>query len=359
ASVGCTFWTVDLPNYPDMTLNPTPEDLPHGVVISNPGEKDATVSFEPPPGVVVDNPDPVVPAQQSRVFLMPVLNIKATGVSHGGIRIVSSRPVLAHQFNPWDNQFSNDASMLIPEPYLGSNYVVLTWPTTPLGLLSPENCTDADGDGACDCEDGECGAFDPIFCPSDCGDTGGLPGLGDIESQHGYFSVLAPYDDTTVTIQVTASILASDKVQATGPMGGLQQVVLQAGEVLNIEADPGGLGENGDLSGSTVSADKPVAVFAGHEEAAFGEVDTPGAGADSGACCADHLEEQLFPISMLGASYFAVKSKPRGSEPDVWRVQAAEAGVTISTTPSISGLDGVTLDKKGDWVEAHTADSFL
>ena len=59
-----------------------------------------------------------------------------------------------------------------------------------------------------------------------------------------------------------------------------------------------------------------------------------------------------------GESYLAVKSSPRGTEPDVWRVQAAQAGVTLSTTPSIAGLDGVTLGAKGDWVEAHTASSF-
>ncbi|MGB0589902.1 MAG: IgGFc-binding protein [Myxococcota bacterium] len=318
ATVGCAFWTVDLPNYPDAFSNPTPEDLPHALVVSNPGEEDAEVSFEPPPGVTVDVTDPVVPAGESRVFLMPVLNVSDSGITPDGILMTATRPVLAHQFNPWDNKASNDASLLIPEPFLGKKYVVLSWPTTGLELL---------------------GVF------------GGMP------NQAGYFTVVATQDDTQVTIKVTATTKAGPGLLAMNA-GNIQTVTLNRGDVLNVEAEPTSLLDLADLSGSTISANKPVAAFGGHEEAVVADSQpSPGAGAET-HCCADHLEEQLLPISALDADYVAVKAKPRGSERDIWRIQAAEANVTITTIPPIEGLDGVTLASKGDWVEGESDISF-
>ena len=312
--VGCAYWTVDLPNYPDPTIDPTPEDLPHAVVISNPGALEAEITFEPPAGIVVDNPDPIVPGNSTRVFIMPVTNVSETSTGFHGIRFTSTRPVLVHQFNPWDNQFSNDASLLLPEPFLGSDYTILTWPTTPLSLT----------DG-----------FFPDFFPD-----GLIP-----PDQNGYFTVVAAYDNTTVTFQVTADIKAGGKVGAM-KAGGLQSVVLDFGEVLNVEASPENMSDPVDLSGSTVSADKPIAVFAGHEEAAID------------GCCADHLEEQMLPPSILGDHYLAVKTKPRGGEYDYWRIQAIDPEVSIVTDPPIPGAHGKTLQARGDWLEVATDQSF-
>ncbi|MGM0575672.1 MAG: IgGFc-binding protein [Myxococcota bacterium] len=312
--VGCTFWTVDLPNYPDPSLEPTPEDLPHAIVVANPGELMAEVSFEPPEGITVDVDDPTIPGRQSRVFLMPKQNVSGTETAMKGIRFTSTRPVLVHQFNPWDNQFSNDASLLLPEPFLGSEYVVLSWPTA-ANELSPV----------------------PI------------PGM-DMPNQSGWFTVLAPFADTEVTIAVTAHVAAGGKL-AEMDEGGVQTVTLDKGEVLNVEATPESFFEVSDLTGSTVTANKPVAVFGGHEEAVIAPE-----GDDS--CCADHLEEQFLPPGILGSDYLAVKTKPRGGDVDFWRIQAAEDQVTITTDPPIDGVDGVTLAKRGEWVEAPTDQSF-
>jgi hypothetical protein len=312
--VGCAYWTVDLPNYPDPTMTPTPEDLPHAVVISNPGELEAEITFEAPPGIVVENPDPIVPGNSSRVFMMPVTNVQETSTGFHGIRFTSTRPILVHQFNPWDNQFSNDASLLLPEPFLGSDYTILTWATTPLSLTQD---------------------FFPDLFPD-----GLIP-----PDQNGYFTVIATADNTTVTFQVSADIKAGGKVTAM-KAGGLQSVVLDFGEVLNVEASPESMSDPVDLSGSTVSADKPIAVFAGHEEAAID------------GCCADHLEEQMLPPSILGDHYLAVKSKPRGGEIDYWRIQAIDTDVSIVTNPPITGAHGKTLQARGDWLQVATDQSF-
>src|SRR5690606_38476942 len=67
--VECSYWTFDLPNWPDPTITPTPpKDLPHALVISNPNELDATISWEPPPGVTIPSTDNVVKAGESKVF---------------------------------------------------------------------------------------------------------------------------------------------------------------------------------------------------------------------------------------------------------------------------------------------------
>lgn len=66
----------------------------------------------------------------------------------------------------------------------------------------------------------------------------------------------------------------------------------------------------------------------------------------------------MIPVSLLANSYVCAKSKPRGGENDLWRIIAADDNVTLTTSPPIDGLNGVTLKKKGDWVEAATEESF-
>lgn len=322
--VGCSFWTVDLPQYPDPFGDP--ENEPHYVVVSNPGELDAEVTFEAPGGWTVNVVDNVVPGHSSVAFEMPVVNVQKSGVMNAGIKMDSTRPVLVHQFNPFNNSavFSNDASLLLPETVLGHDYVIMTWPS---GLS--------------------------------------IPGFID-EPQSGYFSVLAVTDDTTVTVTVNGQVDANGVVPAMA-IGDVQLFTLQRGEVLNIEAnvtlaDLFTIDEKADLTGSLVSSDKPVAVFGGHEEAVVGVPDefngNPGE-EGSGSCCAEHLEEQLLPIPTLGVTYLCGKSASRGGEPDVWRIQAAADNVVVTTNPPQPGAHNVTLAKKGDWIQVFSTDSFV
>ncbi len=316
AYIGCSFWTVDLPNYPDPTINPTPENSPHAVVVSNPGELDAEVSFHPPDGVTIAVPDPIVKAKSSSVFVLPIMNVQKTGLFDLGVRLESSRPVLVHQFNPWDNKYSNDASLLLPANVLGTDYVVLSWLSSPTTF---------------------------------------------IEGQTGYFTVVATRDATEVTLQVSAPVKANGIIPKLSP-GQLHTVEMAEGQVLNIETEGESLFDAGsaDLSGSRVWANYPIAVFSGHEEAVIGPADAP---SDVNGCCADHLEEQLLPTNLLGAHYLAIKTKPRGTEIDLWRIQAADANVVLSTNPPQKTVDGdlvtnLTLSQKGAYIEIQTSASF-
>ncbi len=308
--LGCAYWTVDLPNWPDPTMNPTPQDLPHVVIISNPGEFDAEITFEPPPEYTVEVDDNVIPGGGSKIFMMPVMNVDHTGISTKAIRFTSTRPVLVHQFNPWQSVYSNDASLLLPETFLGTEYVVASWPTDARGL-SPV----------------------PI------------PGM-DMPNVNGFFTVVAIHDDTEVTFTVTGRVAAGPGVDAMEP-GDTQTVTLNKGEVLNVEGEPAKFTEVDDLTGSTVTANKSIMVFAGQESAGI-----------QGDCCLDHLEEMMLPKEVLGTDYLAVKSKPRGGEVDLWRIIAAEDNVTLTTDPPLGGVNGVTMAKRGQWVQVATSQSF-
>ncbi|MBU1432188.1 IgGFc-binding protein, partial [Myxococcota bacterium] len=113
-----------------------------------------------------------------------------------------------------------------------------------------------------------------------------------------------------------------------------------------------------DLTGTRVLADKHVVVFAGSEAAnapntnhcieidpqtrqgvcEYGRDITCRNNYDCNearlnTCCADHLEQQMFPINTLGRHYIASKSYDRGLEDDYWRILATEDNTKIETIP--------------------------
>jgi len=319
--VGCEFWATDLPNYPDPTTSPTPENSPWAIVVSNPGLNQVTVSFEMPPLFSYSPPDPIVEPGEAKVFELPNINVQGTSLMPKGVHVTATGPVTVHQFNPYNVRFSNDASLLVPDPLLGDEYVILSWTTSPIEL-------------------------------------GGLfPG---VPNQNGYFTVIAAFDDTTVTIQPSARVKASGPIPALAP-GQIHRVRMNRGDVLSIQADPATLFENADPTGSRVTADKPISVFGGHEEAVIGEPIPNGEGGTTPPCCADHLEEQMLPLNLAGTSYFALHSPPRSQiqiEPDWWRIVALEPNVTITTDPPQPDAHNVTLGPIGSWVGFKSQQSF-
>ena len=344
AYVGCVFWTVDLPVWDDPTL-PNANTLPHAVVISNPSEMEATVVLTPPPGVSFSFSDLVIPGSGSKVFQFPSMDTSGSDITDLGVRIESNRPVLVHQFNPWDNTYSNDASLLLPEPLLGQEHLILSWPTDTRCLLE----------------------IDIPDIPIDLGELGG-------PCAHSFLTVVAPYDNTSVTVRASAPVNATEPPEgvdpenfqptvAAMPKGAIQTFTLNKGQVLNLDALPESVFDTADLTGTLVLSNKPVAVFSGHDSALAVAPKEPPPFPDpdekDDSCCLDHLEEQMIPVGLLGKQYLATKSADRGGESDLWRIIAADDGVTITTTPPIEGIDGQTLAKKGDWIQAFTPKSFL
>lgn len=371
SNLGCEYWIADLDNETDIfsaALHPkklTPDMIPHSVVVSNPGQYDAEITFtlqsacnagvkclsETTCGglkTVCDAPiaapydmviaDKVVKAGGSREFIMPVLNIDGSGIFRRAVQMRSTQPVIAYQFNPFDSQgaASNDGSLLLPVNTLGKVYYAVGWPSFPDGINIP-----------------------------------GLP----TPSQKGYLTVVAVKPKATkVTITLTNKAYAAPTKGVNAPNGGKflepgpHSFTLQQFDVLNLHSvtEFNFSVKIGDLTGSKVEADQVVSVFVGHEEAVVGPLDknsSGGSGQDPNqqddSCCAEHIEEQLIPWEAWGTEAFCVKTKPRGQEPDIWTVVAGEANVTLKTVPSIPGLDGKVLKNAGDSLRADATQSFM
>jgi hypothetical protein len=132
------------------------------------------------------------------------------------------------------------------------------------------------------------------------------------------FAVVATQNNTTVSITPTAA-------GATKPAGVAFTVLLNSGETYLFE-NPA----HADMTGTLVTADKPVAVFSGHRC-----TNVP-----SGVGYCDYLVEQLPDVSLWGKTYHT--SQFSGRARYTVRVIASQDGTTITTMPA--GLIAGTLN---------------
>ena len=146
------------------------------------------------------------------------------------------------------------------------------------------------------------------------------------------YMVIAPYDGTTVTIINSAQT----------PNHG-------AGEVVNVQMDSGDVysamsaeGTGGDLTGTFISASRPVVVTAGQNCTYLPTQ-------QYGYC--DHLCEMMLPISSWGTVYHSVPFANR-TKGDLYRIFSGEPnakifinGAHIATLPQVGG------DQGGGWLE--------
>lgn len=339
--VGCDFWAVDLDNAIEASGGTVydAQNQQYAVVVSNTasGPAAVTVSFGTKGQANYKSKTYSVPAKALQVINLPdpswgmkPQNQDGTSINALLYRIQADQPIVAYQFNPLANYgvFSNDASLLLPSTSLGKTYYV----------MSRRQLAD---------------------------------------KYRSYVNVIATQPgDTTVAVKVTAKTLAGPGVPSL-KKGAIGTYTLKQGQALNLESDE----PDGDMTGTYVEADKAVAVFGGSE--ASNSPDTgsciakaSGAGkacagtsnsgfpqsctADSGcqsSCCADHLEEQMFPIDTLGASYVAGHLQARGKEKDAWRFLAVQDGTTVTLQPS-QGVNIPTLNK-GAWFEVQSSQDFV
>jgi len=320
---GCEYWAVDLDNAVVSTFGAASAQQ-FSVVLSNPGVLAATAQVEilcTPADVValgclagephvVAGPFTVLPGDLEIVDLdareldgssSPELNDgPGTFVSHHAYRIGSTAPLVAYQFNPLENVgvFSNDASLLLPTEALADRYMVLSWPQTLALTEEPETNAGID--------------------------------------LRAFLTVVGIADGTSVTIELRADIVGGGGI-APALAGDTLELTLDRYEVINLETE----GFNGDFTGSAITASAPVAVFTGSEASDAPRFDTL---ADR-RCCADHLEEQLFPTVAFGRRFVAVKTPLRSQviadagwdvtvipdEPEYWRVVAIREDTQVIT----------------------------
>jgi hypothetical protein len=133
-----------------------------------------------------------------------------------------------------------------------------------------------------------------------------------------------------------ASALAGAGIDATGA-GTVQ---LSRGDVLQVFS---GTATAGDLTGSLVTADKPVQVIGGHV-CTF----VPAA-----PCCCDHLEESLPPLETVSTEYLVTAPLITGGTVpvnEVVRIVATKPGTTLTYDPPQPGAPAA-IAQAGDFVE--------
>lgn len=354
--IGCDYFAVDLDNAFVPGGNEgffDAQGAQFAVVVANPPDATlpAIVEVQQLEGGQVEKvlydsfgePFPTAPLQPGELLTLklPRRDINGTTVAPLAYKISANVPIIAYQFNPLANEnvFSNDASLLLPAALLGQEYVVMTREQT----------------------------FNEL---------------------RGYATVVAVLEgETTVAVTVSAPTQAGmayqgdpDRQQPIPHMepGETRIFKMQQFDVLNIETDRPGA----DLTGTRVVADKRVAVFGGSEAAnapntarcvdidpITGEgvcewdmrtvcsnlLDCVDAGFNT--CCADHLEQQMFPLKTWGSSYIASKTMDRGLAKDIYRIMAGDDNTRIVLVPPQPGVTVPVLNA-GEHFEFESASNF-
>jgi hypothetical protein len=317
--VGCEYFAVDLDNAP-AEQGYSPREAQFAIVVSYAGATEHAVGVKV--YALVNGKEKVVSEGSVfpggiKIFKVGPQNVTGTVKGPLAFRVSSGAPVTVYQFNPLNNTleaFSNDASLLLPVPSLDKDYIAVT------------------GDGIV------------------VQDTHNQQKTYDMGA---FVTVVGASDGTKVTITPTAAIAAGPGIP--GGKAPLTRTINRY-EVLSVSSDVKGSATGGNnLSGTTVHASKPVAVFAGN-----GATVTP-TGTNQ-KCCADHLEEQMIPFSAWGKTFVAARTRPRKTsgapEPDWWRITGGAAGVKLSYAPSTPTGAPTTLNK-GQSVEFSTSTSFV
>ncbi len=262
------------------------QKAPFAVVVSNPQSSAAMVTLQGAGGTMMM--DMVMPGEVKALF--PQMSgiadqsLDHSGIERKGYKLTSTLPIVAYQFNPLDNVgvFSNDASLLLPAHAFDVAYTGVTYKTL---TRRPAR-----------------------------------------QDYNGYLTVVASGPGATmVNVTATAGVRAGLNVPAIAA-GGSMSFTLQQFETLNLQAIAGG-----DLTGTAITCSQPCGVFGGHEATNLSHM-------AQSPCCADHLEDQIFPNSTWGKVYVVARSQARMTAvPDMVRVVAQRPGTTVTFNPAQTG----------------------
>lgn len=309
--IGCDY-------YPTVTANIVTTNFHFAVAVSNTSNTAATVTaskgasilstvtVQPNSVQVIQLPWEATLKGPSSGSVVPFPN--SVKVAQGAFRIRSTQPVTVYQFNPIEytlaGQFSytNDASILLPVNVWTGKYRVVA--------------------------------------------------RHHFYSSSGFYAVTAQQDNTTVTVAPGPN---SGQVK-TGIAGlnanGNGTFTLNAGDVAEIVTNGSLQNDPNDVTGSLVTADKPVQVIGGHQCIYIPY--------NVGYC--DHLEETVFPEQTLSNTYLVTAPliPTGGNTPKVEmvRIVATQPNTTLTYDPPQAGAPA-SIAQAGGWVElASTAADF-
>lgn len=315
SSEGCSFIANRMLHY-NSALPPNPEEeiKPDGLIVGNRYEQTANVTLFQMNGFV---PNPIetieLATNTSHTFALTEPHIgTSTALRFGrNYYVVSDVPIAAYQYSPIQSVATNDASMLLPDSTLRSEYIITSY--SPFGN---------DGSGG----------------PS-------------------YFYVVALEDDTI--LEWIPSIDTAKDVTGVVPAvkkGEVGKVKINRFTNLQIAASNVFLENNQiipvkerDLSGTVVrgvsgnGTPKPIMVM-GATRCAFVPFADPGIG------WCDHLQEMMIPVDYWGRNYVGAHSPVRSVEDHIWRIFAGQDNVTVNIESDLP-IEPIVLANKGDWQE--------
>jgi len=316
-NIGCDFWAVDLDNAENFTDEAAAAQF--AVAVANVHDSVTAhvqvwmnTAPQGDPALAGWIQEAFVAPGDLHVFDLPRRDVDGDNVTDGvddgpqtwlssrAFRITSDAPVVVYQFNPIDQQFSNDASLLLPTHSLGVEHHVLIYgPNVPFEDMGPFEM--------------------------------------DSPMNRTYVTVVGAHENTEVTVTPTFDIAAGEGVDEVEPGLGIvrntsRTFTIGPYDVLNLETPllPFGDFQDPDLTGTLVTSTEPVAVFTGTDLS----VVTSGVNSDS-PCCAEHLEEQVLPTRAMRNNFVVSHSAQRSTtvpEHDVYRIMAGSAGATVTTS---------------------------
>ncbi|HEU0033372.1 MAG TPA: IgGFc-binding protein [Kofleriaceae bacterium] len=327
SSVGCEYYAVDM----DAAQGP-PQDACYTVFVANTSREQAHMTVEwngaqidlgkfakLPVGtgqsLAYGTYDPNVglaPGQVAIIFLAyaPALmnvacpvpaaigtaaQIPGTGTGFA-FHLTTDLPVVAYQMLPYGGgaAAATGASLLLPTSAWGDNYVAVS-------------------------------AYDGPAPP--------IP-----VAQGPSYNIVAKEDATTVTMRPKSNITAGGGLPA-GMANQPYTFTLNKGQYAQIT-------QMSPLSGSPISADKPIGVFGGHQIMSIDR------------CCGDHGEQMLAPVRALGSEYVAAPHPDRRAtpEPRLYRIFGAVDGTQLTYEPPNVGPAIVNL---GEYHEIRTNAPFV
>lgn len=268
-NVGCSFFPVNL------WSTSTVGEL--GIVVTNTSETlSADVTLDGPVRPTPSNRQ-TVPPGAAVIFRVPHGDAKLTQTEQAmkGMHLSSTAPVAVYQFHPIDaaTVFSGSATLLLPEHVMAKNYFVMSYTYNAELITTPPQ-------------------------------------------GQGLLAVVALSDNTKVEVTVPVETMPGPGVPGL-KAGQTMTRTLNRMEVLEVAQ----LKSREDISGATVKASAPVAVYGG-----AGGVSIP-----MSAVGGNHLGVQMFPLETWGKKYMAAKVKQRNaSDRDYYRIVASVDNTTIT-----------------------------
>jgi len=342
--VGCEFYAADLDNAAIDAIDDASKQQ-YAIVVSNFNDLPIDVSVEVNDANVGESlqvrevAHAIVPPKDLEVFELPRREVDGSsldGINDGthsaltsnAYRVTSSHPIIAYQFNPLDNVnvFSNEASLLIPTSAIDSDYTVVGWPQTIGNSEDPQ--------------------FDFDHTSSN-------------EDLRAFLTIIGTQESTELEVTLgpeVKKVVGAGPIPELGPDDPPLQLEIGPFDVVNLETE----GFSADFTGTLIKATHPVSVFVGSEAS-----DAPFFRSYAvRQCCADHLEEQLFPDKALGNNYIIARMPTRTAalnaafvdskqsvaevnEPEYIRIIAVEEGKTGVLTTLPDPDEAFTIDYRG------------